>query len=151
MDVFKFMNFSDTENNTAIEDFQVWKLITFVLLLQWGLIQENLLIGLNYQNQVIMFRIYWPFLYWNQSVQYINYKPKCVCVLLPLHCHSFMSKPVLKEPRKKTFENCSGTWLYRGSYGVYVHCKHWGVKMTPVGVNRGPHPQLLKLHPRVWT
>ena len=29
------------------------------------------------------------------------------------------------------------------------HCKNWGVKMTPVGVNRGPHPQVLKLHPRV--
>ena len=26
-------------------------------------------------------------------------------------------------------------------------CKNWGVKMTPVGVNRGPHPQVLKLHP----
>ena len=22
-------------------------------------------------------------------------------------------------------------------------------KMTPVGINRGPHPQVLKLHPRV--
>ena len=28
-------------------------------------------------------------------------------------------------------------------------CKTWGVKMTPVGVNRGPHPQVLKLDPRV--
>ena len=31
----------------------------------------------------------------------------------------------------------------------HVHCKNWGVKMTPVGVNRGPHPQVLKLHPRL--
>ena len=32
-----------------------------------------------------------------------------------------------------------------------LHCKKkTGVlKMTPVGVNRGPQPQVLKLHPRV--
>ena len=30
-----------------------------------------------------------------------------------------------------------------------LHCKNWGVKMTPVGVNRGPHPHVLKLHSRV--
>ena len=30
-----------------------------------------------------------------------------------------------------------------------THCKNWGVKMTPVGVNRGPHPQVLKLHPNM--
>ena len=30
-----------------------------------------------------------------------------------------------------------------------LHCKNWGVKMTPVGVNRGPHPQVSKLHPSV--
>ena len=33
-----------------------------------------------------------------------------------------------------------------------LHCKNWGVKklMTPVGVQfRGPHPRVLKLHPRV--
>ena len=28
-----------------------------------------------------------------------------------------------------------------------IHCKNWGVKMTPVGVNRGPHPRVLNLHP----
>ena len=28
-----------------------------------------------------------------------------------------------------------------------LHCKNWKVKITPVGVNRGPHPQVLKLHP----
>ena len=32
-------------------------------------------------------------------------------------------------------------------YRCHLHCKNWGVKMTPVGVNRGPHPQVLKLHP----
>ena len=30
-----------------------------------------------------------------------------------------------------------------------LHCKKWGVKMTPVGVKRGLHRQVLKLHPRV--
>ena len=30
-----------------------------------------------------------------------------------------------------------------------IHCKNWGVKMTPVDVNRGPFLQVLKLHPRV--
>ena len=28
-----------------------------------------------------------------------------------------------------------------------VHCKNWGVKMTPVVVNRWPHPQVLKITP----
>ena len=45
---------------------------------------------------------------------------------------------------KTSSAKCSGMWLS-------VHCKNWGVKLTPVGVNRGPHPQVLKLHPRVWT
>ena len=27
-------------------------------------------------------------------------------------------------------------------YTLNIHCKNWGVKMTPVGVNRGPHPQV---------
>ena len=30
----------------------------------------------------------------------------------------------------------------------HIHCKNWGVKITPVSVDRGPHPQVLKLHPR---
>ena len=31
---------------------------------------------------------------------------------------------------------------------MFQHCKSWGVKMTLVGpVNRGPHPQVLKLYP----
>ena len=45
-----------------------------------------------------------------------------------------------------------GNYIWSVSFTfVYtrVHCKNWGVKMTPVSVNRGPHPQVLKLHPRV--
>ena len=36
-------------------------------------------------------------------------------------------------------------------FSTIVHCKNWGVKMTPVSVNRGPHTEVLKLHPGVWT
>ena len=35
------------------------------------------------------------------------------------------------------------------SWDEVLHCKNWGVNLTPVGVVRGPHPQVLKLHPRV--
>ena len=41
------------------------------------------------------------------------------------------------------------TWRIRRHLSPFQHSKNWGVKMTPVGVNRGPHPQVLKLHHRV--
>ena len=34
-------------------------------------------------------------------------------------------------------------------FPCYNTVKTGVLKMTPVGVNRGPHPRVLKLHPRV--
>ena len=56
-----------------------------------------------------------------------------------------------RRARKKIMIMCAKreVHIWTGSGVLALHCKNWCVKITPVGVNRGPHPQVLKLHPRV--
>ena len=54
-----------------------------------------------------------------------------------------------KNPNKYCMFNWNILWIYVPC--ICIHCKNWGVKLAPVGVHRGPYPQVLTLHPRVST
>ena len=61
-----------------------------------------------------------------------------------------MQRMTLERPLSTMLLKGEEQCIYRHFYTLYT-AKTGVLNLTPVGINRGPHPQVLTLHPRVST